>query len=252
MAVYYLNQQSAFPDPTTAGPEGLLALGGDLSCERLLQAYSAGIFPWFNEGEPPLWWCPDPRCVLFPEELKISRSLNKILRSGRFQITTDRAFAQVIENCAATRRDEGGTWITDEMRRAYIRLHEQGYAHSVEAWLGADLVGGLYGVCLGSCFFGESMFFRVPNASKVAFATLVRRLAEANFLLLDCQLPSSYLAAFGARLVSRSSFLEQLVAAGVRPGSPMSGNLPEIPANASNAGTAEVPPLRERFLGDRN
>ncbi len=250
MAVYFLSQRSAFPDPQTAGPEGLVALGGDLSSERLLQAYSSGIFPWFNDGEPPLWWCPDPRCVLFPAELKISRSLGKILRSGRFHITTDRAFAQVIKECAANRRDEGGTWITDGMRAAYVRLHQQGYAHSIEAWLGGELVGGLYGVCLGRCFFGESMFFRIANASKVAFATFVRRLAEENFLLLDCQLPSPHLAALGARLVSRRSFLQQLVAAGVRPGLPIAGNFPEIPPRVSRSETREL--LKERILSDGN
>ncbi len=198
-------------------------MGGDLSPHRLLLAYSLGIFPWFNEGEPPLWWCPDPRCVLLPAELKVSRSLSKLLRRNSFHVTSNRSFAQVIDNCAALREANGGTWITDEMRAAYCRLHEFGYAHSVEAWLDGALVGGLYGVSLGRCFFGESMFFRVANASKVAFVTLVRHLREQGFTLVDCQLPSAHLASFGARSLPRSEFLQRLVDGGVTPGRPVAG-----------------------------
>lgn len=225
MAIYRLTEQLAFPSPELAEPAGLLAVG-DLSPHRLLLAYSLGIFPWFNEGEPPLWWCPDPRCVLFPAELKVSRSLRKLLRRNLFHITSNRSFAQVIDSCAALREENGGTWITDEMRAAYCQLHEFGYAHSVEAWLDGALVGGLYGVSLGRCFFGESMFFRVANASKVAFVTLVRHLREQGYTLVDCQLPSDHLATFGARTLPRSEFLQLLVAGGVNPGRPVAGYFP--------------------------
>jgi leucyl/phenylalanyl-tRNA---protein transferase len=226
MAIYRLTEQLAFPSPELAEPEGLLAVGGDLTPHRLLLAYSLGIFPWFNEGEPLLWWSPDPRCVLFPEELKVSRSLGKLLRRNPFRITSNRAFAQVINSCAGLRQQETGTWITDEMRAAYCHLHEAGYAHSVEAWLDDELVGGLYGVCLGRCFFGESMFFRVANASKVAFVTLVRRLREQGFALIDCQLPSDHLATFGSRTLPRREFLQHLVDGGVKPGRPVAGPFP--------------------------
>ena len=226
MAIYRLTEQLAFPSPELAEPEGLLAVGGDLSPHRLLLAYSLGIFPWFNEGEPLLWWSPDPRCVLFPEELKVSRSLGKLLRRNPFRITSNRAFAQVINSCAGLRQQEAGTWITDEMRAAYCHLHEAGYAHSVEAWLDDELVGGLYGVCLGRCFFGESMFFRVANASKVVFVTLVRRLREQGFALIDCQLPSDHLATFGSRTLPRREFLQHLLDGGVKPGRPVAGLFP--------------------------
>jgi leucyl/phenylalanyl-tRNA--protein transferase len=226
MAIYRLTERLAFPSPELAEAEGLLAVGGDLSPHRLLLAYSLGIFPWFNEGEPLLWWSPDPRCVLFPEELKVSRSLGKLLRRNPFRITSNRAFAQVINSCAGLRQQEVGTWITDEMRAAYCHLHEAGYVHSVEAWLDDELVGGLYGVCLGRCFFGESMFFRVANASKVAFVTLVRRLREQGFALIDCQLPSDHLATFGSRTLPRREFLQHLVDGGVKPGRPVAGLFP--------------------------
>ncbi|MCD4689677.1 MAG: leucyl/phenylalanyl-tRNA--protein transferase [Desulfuromonadaceae bacterium] len=226
MTIYRLTEQLAFPNPELAEPEGLLAVGGDLSPHRLLLAYSLGVFPWFNDGEPPLWCCPDPRCVLFPAELKVSRSLSKLLRRNTFHVTSNRSFAQVIDNCAALREANGGTWITDEMRAAYCRLHELGYAHSVEVWLDGALVGGLYGVCLGRCFFGESMFFRVANASKVAFVTLVRRLREQGYALVDCQLPSDHLTSFGARSLPRREFLQRLVGGGVTPGRPVAGPFP--------------------------
>ncbi len=226
MAIYRLTEQLAFPSPELAEPGGLLAVGGDLSPRRLLLAYSLGIFPWFNERDPLLWWSPDPRCVLFPEELKVSRSLGKLLRRKPFHITINRAFAQVIDSCAALRQQETGTWITDEMRVAYCRLFEAGYAHSVEAWLDDVLVGGLYGICLGRCFFGESMFFRVANASKVVFVTLVRHLQEQGFALVDCQLPSDHLATFGSRTLPRREFLQHLVDGGVKPGRPVAGPFP--------------------------
>jgi leucyl/phenylalanyl-tRNA--protein transferase len=218
MPVFRLPQQLVFPDPQLAEPEGLLAVGGDLSPPRLLLAYTMGVFPWFNEGDPILWWSPDPRCILEPGGLKISRSLGRVLRRGEFSITFDRAFDQVVDNCAGLRRKSGeGTWITAEMAAAYCRLHELGYAHSVEAWKDGRLAGGLYGVMLGSCFFGESMFFRVANASKAAFATLVRRLEALGCALIDCQLHSGHLESLGAILTPRHEFLKKLLAAGVEP-----------------------------------
>ncbi len=229
MSITLLGEQLAFPDPQGAEPEGLLAVGGDLSVDRLLLAYSLGIFPWFNEGEPPLWWCPDPRCVLFPQQLRTSRSLGKTWRRNRFQVTADRCFPQVIDSCAALRQSSGGTWITEEMRAAYCRLHELGYAHSVEAWLQGALVGGLYGLCLGRCFFGESMFFRVTDASKIAFVALVQKLQQQGFALVDCQLPSPHLASLGATTLSRRQFLKYLRAGGVRPGQPVAGAFPVFP-----------------------
>jgi leucyl/phenylalanyl-tRNA--protein transferase len=218
MPVFRLPQQLVFPDPQLAEPEGLLAVGGDLSPPRLLLAYTMGIFPWFNEGDPILWWSPDPRCILEPGGLKISRSLGRVLRRGEFSITFDRAFDQVVDNCAGLRRQSGeGTWITAGMAAAYCRLHELGYAHSVEAWKDGRLAGGLYGVVLGSCFFGESMFFRVANASKAAFATLVQRLETFGCTLIDCQLHSGHLESLGAILTPRHEFLKKLLAAGVEP-----------------------------------
>lgn len=228
MSIFRLTDEVVFPHPELAEPEGLLAVGGDLSLQRLLLAYSLGIFPWFNEGEPLLWWSPDPRCVLLPAELKVSRSLAKLLRRQSFQVTTNRSFAAVIEACAAQRQHREGTWITAEMREAYCRLHEYGYAHSVEAWRDGALVGGLYGVCMGCCFFGESMFFKEANASKVAFVTMVRQLQAQGFVLIDCQLPSDHLFSLGARSVSRSEFLQRLVAGGVEPGRPVAGFFPDL------------------------
>ncbi len=228
MAIYRLTEQVAFPHPELAEPEGLLAVGGDLSPQRLLLAYSLGIFPWYNEGEPLLWWSPDPRCVLFPDELKISRSLAKLLRRQAFRVTINRSFAAVIDACAAQRQHREGTWLTAEMREAYCRLHALGYAHSVEAWREGLLVGGLYGICLGRCFFGESMFFTEANASKVTFATLIRQLRKQGFALVDCQLPSDHLTSFGARLLPRSEFLQHLKQGGVEPGRPVAGEFPVL------------------------
>ncbi len=218
MPVFRLIEQLAFPPPDLAEPDGLLAVGGDLSVPRLLLAYSMGIFPWFNEGDPILWWSPDPRCVIEPDRVHISGSLAKVLRQGRFAVTFDRAFSRVIEACAEVRTARGeGTWITEEMREAYVRLHELGFAHSVECWEGDSLAGGLYGVALGRCFFGESMFHRRPNASKVALVTLAQKLAERGFELIDGQLPTPHLESLGARRVRREEFLERLRRGGVAP-----------------------------------
>lgn len=197
-----------FPDPTYAlsEPNGLLAAGGDLSVARLLAAYRRGIFPWFSEGQPILWWSPAPRAVLLPRDIRVSRSLRKTLRQGRFEITVNAAFNQVIRECAAPRRDGDGTWITPNMIAAYQRMHSLGYAHSVECWHGGGLAGGLYGVALGRVFFGESMFSRVSDASKVALV----HLRDMDFQMIDCQVPSGHLARLGARNVSREAFLELL------------------------------------------
>ncbi len=189
-----------------AEPNGLLAVGGELSPRCLLQAYRRGIFPWYSEEQPLLWWSPDPRMVLFPEELRISRSLRKTLRRRQFRITLDTSFARVVEACAAPRRDEEGTWITAEMMSAYCELHALGFAHSVEAWLEDELVGGLYGVALGRVFFGESMFHRRRDASKVAFASLVMQLRAWGYGLVDCQVATAHLASLGAREIPRRVF----------------------------------------------
>ncbi len=191
-------------------PNGLLAAGGDLSVPRLLAAYRCGIFPWFSEGEPILWWSPDPRMVLFPAELKMSRSLDKTLRKGRFRITADTAFGRVIEACSAPRPGQSGTWITREMIEAYCALHEAGFAHSIESWLEGELVGGLYGVAIGRAFFGESMFSRSSDASKVALVALVRQLSRWQFGLIDCQIKTAHLASFGAREIARADFARRL------------------------------------------
>ncbi len=201
-----------FPDVALAlrEPDGLLAVGGDLSPERILAAYRQGIFPWYSEDQPILWWSPDPRAVLFPEQLKISRSLRKVLKKGLFSITIDQAFPRVIEGCAAPRKGEEGTWITAEMALAYRRLHERGAAHSVECWEGEELVGGLYGVALGKVFFGESMFSHRSDASKVAFVHLVQLLQQWGYELIDCQVTTRHLASLGAVTVPRQQFVQML------------------------------------------
>ncbi len=197
MPVYRLGEEIAFPDPGRADPSGLLAVGGDLSPERLLAAYSLGIFPWYSEGLPILWHAPDPRFVLPLDRLRVSRSLRKSMR--RYETTFDEAFPEVIDACARVpRRDQDGTWITDEMREAYVRLHQLGFAHSVETWSDGRLVGGLYGVSLGGAFFGESMFHLARDASKVALARLVERLREWDFDFVDCQVETAHLASLGA------------------------------------------------------
>ncbi|WP_437880907.1 leucyl/phenylalanyl-tRNA--protein transferase [Pseudomonas sp. LRF_L74] len=191
-------------------PNGLLAAGGDLSPERLTTAYQHGCFPWYQEGQPLLWWSPDPRTVLFPEELHVSRSLAKLMRQQHLRVTLDQDFAAVIKACSEPREYANGTWITDAMQAAYRNLHERGLAHSVEVWQGEELVGGLYGIAMGRLFFGESMFSRADNASKVGFATLVSKLRDWGFVLIDCQMPTRHLHSFGARPISRDDFAHYL------------------------------------------
>ena len=214
MPVYQLPEELVFPSPHLASPEGLLAIGGDLSLNRLLLAYSNGIFPWYSEGEPILWWSPDPRLVLYPDELNVSRSLKKVIKQNVFRVTHDCAFEEVITECARVRlENREGTWIVDDMVEAYCRLHESGFAHSVEAWQDDRLAGGLYGVSLGKCFFGESMFTRITNASKVALVALVDYLRPFDFAFIDCQITTAHLTRFGAREISRSRYLNELTIA---------------------------------------
>ena len=218
MALYRLPEEPVFPDPALAEPDGLLAVGGDLSPERLLAAYAAGIFPWFSRGNPILWWSPDPRLVLRPGWLHVPRSLERTLRRGRFLLRCDNAFGEVIRSCAeAPRPGQRGTWIVPRMIAAYRRLHALGLAHSFEAWEGNDLAGGLYGVSLGGAFFGESMFARAPDASKVAFVASVRWLSERGIDLVDCQVRTEHLARFGAREIPRPRFLADLESALQKP-----------------------------------
>lgn len=203
----------AFPPPEYAlqEPNGLLAIGGDLAPERIVNAYRHGIFPWYNPGQPILWWSPDPRAVLFPQKLKVSRSLRKTIHHGRYRVSFDTAFSQVIHACATTpRRGQPGTWITAEMQQAYNRLHELGYAHSAESWDGAELVGGLYGLRLGRVFFGESMFSHSTDASKVAFVHLVRQLQRQGVVLIDCQVTTEHLLSLGAEEIPRHRFIQLL------------------------------------------
>ncbi len=214
MTVYKLIKELVFPSPEDAEPDGLLAVGGDLSVKRLLLAYQMGIFPWYTEETPILWWSPDPRLVVFPEDLKISKSLKRIIKKDTFNITLDQAFEKVIRNCATAKRSrDEGTWIVDEMIDAYCELHRQGFAHSAESWQECKLVGGLYGVSLGKVFFGESMFSTVSNASKVAFVHLVQLLQSWEFSLIDCQVTTDLLLSFGARESPRVDFLYCLRAA---------------------------------------
>lgn len=210
MQIYLLGENFEFPPPEMASPEGILAVGGDLSPERLISAYASGIFPWYSEGEPIIWWSPSTRMVMFPTELHISRSMKKLLKKNPFQLTFDRNFKGVIENCRAPRKNQKKTWITEEMRDAYIYLHELGFAHSIDVWQGGQLVGGMYGISLGNCFFGESMFSKKSNASKFAFIRLIRTLASMEFLMLDCQVPSDHLRSLGAREIPRKDFLALL------------------------------------------
>ena len=212
-----------FPAVETAlaDPNGLLAMGGDLSAERLLDAYRHGIFPWFNPGEPILWWSPDPRMVLVPGEIRVARSLAKRIRNGGFETRVDTAFAEVMRACAAPRGGAGGTWISPAMVAAYTRLFDAGYAHSVETWRDGKLVGGLYGVAIGRMFYGESMFSREPDASKVALVRLAQQLRRWEFGLIDCQMETPHLASLGARTLPRAAFtarLAELVNLPHRPG----------------------------------
>jgi leucyl/phenylalanyl-tRNA--protein transferase len=208
----WLGIRDPFPPTETAlrDPNGLLAAGGDLSPERLIDAYSRGVFPWFGEDDPLLWWSPDPRMVLFVDELHVSRSLRKVIRSGRFRVTFDTAFRGVMLGCAEPRPGQDGTWITPAMLHAYSQLATLGYAHSAEAWVGERLVGGLYGVAIGGMFFGESMFARESDASKVAFVTLVQQLARWGFPMIDCQMSTAHLASLGAREIPRADFLREV------------------------------------------
>ncbi|MGR8918364.1 MAG: leucyl/phenylalanyl-tRNA--protein transferase [Gammaproteobacteria bacterium] len=214
-ALYWVSDCRLAPDfPPTARaltePDGLLAIGGDLSPARLLAAYRRGIFPWYAEGQPIMWWSPDPRSVLTPDSVHVSRRLARTLRQRPYTLTLDAAFEQVVDGCAAPRDAAGGTWITADMRAAYITLHELGSAHSIECWHGTELAGGLYGLAIGCVFFGESMFSRRRDASKVALVTLVRHLWTAGFGLFDCQIHNPHLARMGARTIPRSEFEAEL------------------------------------------
>lgn len=207
MPIYRLSNDLVFPDPSLAEEDGLLALDGDLSPERLILAYSNGIFPWFSEEEPILWWSPDPRFVLYPKDIRISHSMKKTLKKNTYRISFDTCFRDVISNCSSMRKEEG-TWITNEMIEAYCKLHELGFAHSVEAWYEDKLVGGLYGISLGKCFFGESMFSTMNNASKAAFITLSKVLEEKGFVMIDCQVHTNHFESLGAVYISRADFLQ--------------------------------------------
>lgn len=207
MLFQLLDDHPGFPDPALAEEDGLLAIGGDLSMQRLSIAYSNGIFPWFSEGEPILWYSPHERCVIYPDKIKISKSMRKILKQEFFKITFNQAFAKVIQNCATTaRKGQDGTWITNDMQNAYIKLHQQGYAHSVEVWRDDKLVGGLYGLKINHVFCGESMFSHVSNASKAALIFL----SNMDIDLIDCQLPNDHLMSLGAEMINRELYMEML------------------------------------------
>ncbi len=209
--MYLLSKDLIFPPVHLADKYGLLAFGGDLSAERLLLAYKSGIFPWYNQEEPIVWYSPDPRMVLFPKKLKISKSMKQVIRKNQFRATFNQNFEEVIANCKNSYREgQGGTWITDEMEQAYINLHNLGVAKSVEVWDGNELVGGLYGIDLGHIFCGESMFSKVSNASKFAFIYLVQKLEKEHYSLIDCQVYNEHLDSLGAEEISRSEFLTYL------------------------------------------
>lgn len=211
--MFILTDELYFPPVENADKDGLLAIGGDLSLNRLLLAYKNGIFPWYNEDEPICWWSPDPRFVLYPSQIKISSSMKTVLNNGRFRFTINRSFTQVIQNCkTVTRKGQDGTWISPAMQNAYINLHEKGYAHSAETWLDGKLVGGLYGIRLGNIFFGESMFSAESNASKFAFIKYVKQLQKENVKLIDCQLHTNHLESLGAIMINRKLFTETVAA----------------------------------------
>ncbi len=211
MPVFLLSDTIEFPPPHLASEGGLLAVGGDLSQKRLLLAYRMGIFPWFSDNEPILWWSPDPRLVLYPHENKISKTLKKIIKKEVFKVTMDLAFNEVINQCAKVRLQKNqGTWIIEDIIEAYCKLHESGFAHSVEVWRQDELAGGLYGVSLGKCFFGESMFTRISNASNIALVKLLEYLEKLSFDMVDCQVTTEHLIRFGAREIPRTLFLKQL------------------------------------------
>jgi leucyl/phenylalanyl-tRNA---protein transferase len=209
--IYRLGKSIVFPDPSEA-EDGIIAIGGDLSPQRLMAAYQSGIFPWYNDDEPPLWWSPDPRSVLFPDELKVSRSMAQLLKKKAFKVSLDTAFSQVIRACANVRyKDRSDTWINSDIEKAYTTLHQMGIAHSVEVWdEEGKLCGGLYGLAIGKVYFGESMFFTKSNASKYGFITLVRLLQEKGYELIDCQVHNSHLESLGATLIPREIFLSLL------------------------------------------
>lgn len=209
----WLTAHDRFPPVERAlkDPNGLLAAGGELSLPRLIEAYENGIFPWYSDGQPILWWSPDPRMVLFPAEIRISRSLRKRIARRNYEVRADTAFDSVIRACSAPRAGHEGTWITDDMAEAYSALARAGYAHSVETWIGGELAGGLYGVAIGRMFYGESMFTRIPDASKIALAHLVRQLERWEFGMIDCQMKTAHLARFGAREIARADFMRRLV-----------------------------------------
>ncbi|MES2849065.1 MAG: leucyl/phenylalanyl-tRNA--protein transferase [Bacteroidota bacterium] len=211
LTMFVLDDSITFPPVHLANEDGLLAFGGDLSTERLLLAYRSGIFPWYNEDEPIIWWCPDPRFVLFPQQLKVSKSMGSVLRNGKFRFTINRAFTQVIQNCkTVTREGQDGTWITPAVQKAYTILHELGYAHSAEAWMNGELVGGLYGIRMGNIFFGESMFSKASNASKFAFIKYVQQLQKEGVVMIDCQVYTEHLESLGAGMIERKDFIELL------------------------------------------
>jgi leucyl/phenylalanyl-tRNA--protein transferase len=203
-----LNDKLVFPPVEMATPEGIIAIGGDLGTERLLLAYRSGIFPWYNQDEPIVWWSPDPRFVLFPDKLRVTKSMQSVLNNGSFRFTINRAFCKVLQNCKTIpRQGQEGTWITPAIEQAYTELHELGYAHSAEAWMNGELVGGLYGIRLGNVFFGESMFSKVSNASKFAFINYVHQLQKEKVTLIDCQVYTAHLESLGAKMIERNRFM---------------------------------------------
>lgn len=206
-----LNDKLVFPPVEMATPEGIIAIGGDLGMDRLLLAYRSGIFPWYSEGEPIVWWSPDPRFVLFPDKLRVTKSMQSVLNNGSFRFTINRAFSKVLQHCKTiTRQGQEGTWITPAIEQAYTKLHDLGYAHSAEAWMNGELVGGLYGIRLGNVFFGESMFSKVSNASKFAFINYVRQLQKEKVTLIDCQVYTAHLESLGAKMIERNTFMTLL------------------------------------------
>lgn len=208
-----LNSKLFFPPVDTADEDGILAIGGDLSADRLLLAYRSGIFPWYNDDQPIIWWSPDPRFVLFPNKIKVSKSMEAVIKNNQFKFTINKAFTQVIQHCKnIDRKEQDGTWITSEVEKAYTALHLKGFAHSAEAWLNDELVGGLYGVRIGNIFFGESMFSKMSNASKFAFIQLVKYLQQEGVVLIDCQVYTAHLESLGAGMIDRKDFM-QLISA---------------------------------------
>ena len=206
-----LDDKLIFPSVEMATDEGIVAIGGDLGVERLLLAYRNGIFPWYSEGDPIVWWSPDPRFVLFPEKLRVTKSMQSVLNNGTFRFTINRAFTSVIQNCKTVyRKEQEGTWITPAVQQAYTQLHALGYAHSAEAWVNGELAGGLYGIRLGNVFFGESMFSKASNASKFAFINYVKQLQKEKVALIDCQVYTAHLESLGAGMIERKKFMSLL------------------------------------------